>query len=153
MPAGGANRITNGVFNAENTQWQTNSVWWSGAQPWLTINLGGQFDISSFRVQADNNDSCMLQYWSDPASAFLDIYAVPMQPNGGGMATRPLFTLANPIQTDQLRFFATGGDNLCSVSQIQAFGTVVTATPEPASLLLMTTGFVAVGVVRRKRRI
>lgn len=96
VPAGGANRITNGVFNAENTQWQTNSVW-----------------------------------------------------NGGGMATRPLFTLATPVPTNQLRFFATGGDNSYSVSQIEAFGTVGTATPEPATLVLIATGFAALVASRQ----
>lgn len=151
LPVGGANRITNGVFNAESTQWQTNSVWWNGITPSLTINLGGLFDIVSFRVQADNNDTYMLQYWSEPASAFLNIYGVPAQPNGGGMATRPLFTLSTPIETNQLRFFATGGDNSYSVSQIEAFGTAVTATPEPASLLLLATGLVGVAVARRRK--
>ena len=116
VPAGSSNCITNGLLNAENTQWQTNSDWWNGLQPSRRINLGGLFDITSLRVQADNRDSYMLQYWSEPSSMFLDAYSVRSWLNGGGTATRAQYALASSIQTNKQRLFAADGDNSYSVS-------------------------------------
>jgi len=144
--------ITDGVFLAENTQWQTGTVWWNGTAPTLTMNLGGQFSISGFIVQADNNDTYALDYWT--GSAWALAWAVPVRANGGGMSTRPgganhslYYTLPSSIVTDQLRFRATGGDNSYSVSEIQADGVRL---PEPGGVLLAATALLGALALRRR---
>lgn len=144
--------ITNGVFLAENTHWQNGTVWWFGTAETLTMALGGRFSISGFIVQADNNDTYALDYWT--GSTWALAWAVPTRTNGGGMSTRPgganhslFYTLPSSIVTDQLRFRATGGDNSYSVSEIQADGVRL---PEPGGLLLGATALLGALALRRR---
>ncbi len=143
-----------GIFLPENRQWQTGTVWWNGLTPHLEIDLGGLFTISSMTVQADNNDTYVVKYLN--GSGGWDVaWNVPYRYNGGGMSTRPnpgeVFTLASPITTSKLWFAATGGDNMYSVSEIQAFGESP-AVPEVSSLALALCGLPSLTMLRRLRR-
>lgn len=144
--------VTDGIFLAENTHWQNGTVWWSTTAPTLTMDLGGLFSITGFIVQADNNDTYALDYWT--GSAWALAWTVPVRANGGGMSTRPggsnhnlFYALPSAIVTDQLRFYATSGDNSYSVSEIQAEGVQL---PEPGGLLLGATALLSTLTLRRR---
>ena len=105
-------------------------------------------------VQADDNDAYRVEYWT--GTAWQSAWEVPnYDAYGWGLQTRPnpdnnteKYLLPSPITTDKLRFMATSGDNCYSVSEIQAFGTLV---PLPASVLLLGSGLAGLAGVRRWR--
>jgi hypothetical protein len=143
--------IADGLFVAEQTQWNSGSWWWDedptvNASPVVTtIHLNQLYTIDSFTVQADNNDTYRLEYWDGAAFQLAwDIPAIA----GFGLMTRTSGLLPS-FSTDLLRFTATGGDNYYSVSEIQANG-FPTAVPEPATVLLLGSGLL--GVARRYRK-
>lgn len=146
------NSPVDGSFEPESQQWNNGSFWWDedpsvNASPVsYVIDLLSTVVVDQFRVQADNNDSYLLEYWDGAAwqSAFA-IGAV----GGFGLTTRDSGMLS-PITTSRLRFTATGGDNYYSVSEIQAF----TAVPELGVWAMMIIGFGAMGgLLRGSRRI
>jgi hypothetical protein len=144
--------VVNGIFVPEETQWNLAGIWWNGSDNPnnnFVINLGGQFSITSFQVQADDNDTYRISYLS--GANWIDAYDVPQDPSWG-LVTRPLYTLNTPIITSELMVTATSGDGYYSVSQVVANGTAVNATPEPATMALFGVGLVGLaGFVRRKR--
>lgn len=142
-------RIVNGIFAPESYQWNKDGIWWNGNENPdnnIVIDLGEFYTINSFVVQADNNDTYRLSYLGLD-SGWYDIPAI----SGWGLITRPEFFLASPIIASQLKFIATGGDGLYSVSQIVANGSLATV-PEPATMLLFGIGTASLTCLRRRHK-
>lgn len=140
----------NGIFEPEGQQWNNGSFWWDqdptvNATPvtWV-VQLDQAYTVDRFLVQADDNDSYLLEYWD--GGAWQNAYAVPFQPSFG-LVTRDSGTVG-AITTDRFRFTATAGDNYYAVSEIQAFQ----AVPEPGTWALMILGFGVIGSTLRRRR-
>jgi hypothetical protein len=144
--------IVDGAFVPESQQWNIDSWWWdedpsvNAAPVPTTIHLNNQYTIDRFVVQADNNDTYLLEYWN--GASWLSAWTAPAIP-GFGLETRDSGALT-PFTTDFLRFTATSGDNYYSVSEIQAFGALA-GVPEPAAWALMILGFGGVGAAMRRR--
>ncbi len=141
------------VFEPEGQQWNNGSFWWDqdpsvNASP-LTweVQLNQAYTVNQFLVQADDNDSYLLEYWD--GAAWQSAFAIPFSANGPGLRTRDSGVFA-AITTDRFRFTATGGDNYYSVSEIQAIQAF--AVPEPSTWALMIIGFGLVGNALRRRR-
>jgi hypothetical protein len=136
--------VDDGIFLAEGTLWTSGTVWWHGTSPEVIINLGMDYVIDKFKIQADNNDTYAIHAFDGGS----EVYVANFPTYGlGGMRTRPVYNIATPIVCDRLIFQATGGDNSYSVSEIQAFGSPV---PVPSSLLLLGSGLVGLGSLRQK---
>lgn len=140
--------VVDGIFFPERTEWDQGAVWWDnnffGGQN-IEIDLGGSFRINSFIVQADNNDTYRVSYLD--SGVWKSAWEVPAW-GGYGLITRPTENLLTPIITTALKFEATGGDDLYSVSEIQAFG----QAPVPPSVLLLGSGILSLMGWRRLRR-
>lgn len=142
-----------GTFQPTAQQWNKGSFWWDqdasvNASPvtW-TIQLNQLYTINQFKVQADDNDSYLLEYWTGSAWAnAFNIAAV----GGFGLQTRDSGILGVPITTNRLRFSAVSGDNYYSLGQLAAFGN--TAVPEPATWAMLILGFGVIGVTMRRRQ-
>lgn len=140
----------NGIFEPEGQQWNNGSFWWdqdpSINQSPVTweVQLDQAYTVDRFLVQADDNDSYLLEYWD--GAAWQSAYAVPFD-FSFGLQTRDSGTVG-AITTDRFRFTATAGDNYYSVSEIQAFQ----AVPEPATWAMLILGFGVVGHALRRRR-
>lgn len=154
VPAG---NLTDGLFEAEGTQWNFGSVWWNGdAHPenYALIDLGGLFNIERFTVQADDNDVYRIEY-KVGAGAWQTAWDIP-SPGGFGLRTSSTLLL-DPIVADYLRFTAIGGDAFYSVSEIQAFGQAVPVNPSevplPAALPLMLSGMGVLGFASRRKQV
>lgn len=128
--------LVDGTILPEGTEWTTGTVYWYWFnQNEITLNLTGTYSIDSFTVQADNNDTYELLYRDLSDNDWELAWTIPTQYNGGGMSTRYSGLLA-PITTNALLFRATGGDNMYSVSEIQANGNTPNApVPEPVSMV------------------
>jgi hypothetical protein len=139
-----------GTPPAEGTQWNNGSYWWDadlrvnqGPVTW-TLALNKQYAINQLLVQADHNDTYLVEYWN--GSAWVPIFNVGLV-DDPGLRTRDSGVFGT-ILTQQFRFSATGGDNYYSLGQFQAFGVV----PEPASWAMLIAGFGLVGAMSRRRR-
>lgn len=139
-----------GVFAPEGQQWNNGSFWWDqdpSVNPspvtW-TIQLQQAYTVDRFLVQADDNDSYLVEYWN--GSSWQNAFAVATS-CCFGLRTRDS-GLIGPITTDQFRFSATGGDGYYALSEFQAFQ----AVPEPGTWAMMIIGFGVLGSVLRRRR-
>ena len=146
--------VVDNVFLNEGRNWNIGTVWWdahslSGQN--IVLDLGDIYKINSFTVQADNNDKYRISYYNLIDNTWKTGWDVSTT-GGGGMRTRTSGLLANPITTNTLKFEAIQGDSYYSVSEIQAFGTLVsTPTPEPSSMVLGLMGLGSLlGFKRRK---
>jgi hypothetical protein len=149
--------VVDGIFMPKSQEWDKGSVWWNtdlGPGQNIQLDLGQTFNIESLIVQADDNDSYVLQYKNMQTGNWDLAWNIPVA-GGWGMQTRPnsnddteRYILSVPIITNALRISAgSQGDGWYSVSEIQAFGT---PTPEPSSLIL---GFLSIGgLLGLKRR-
>nr|WP_235945498.1 PEPxxWA-CTERM sorting domain-containing protein [Thermaurantiacus tibetensis] len=138
-----------GLFRPEMTQWNNGSFWWDqhpSVNPFelfWTVILDRPYTLNRLVVQADNNDSYIVEAWD--GARWTVVFDVP-EVDGFGLMTRdsgilPAFT------TDRLRFRATGGDLYHALSELQAF-----AVPEPATWAMLIAGFGLVGGTLRRRR-
>ena len=150
------NSIVDGLFLPERTQWNIGTLWWDthyptdsdAAQsppPRVWIDLGQEYLIDSFIVQADNNDSYGIFYKDSGSASWINILSIA----GWGMMTRPEYVLTNTIRTSGLMIQATGGDGYYSLSEVQAFGKAA-PVPEPTTMLLLGSGLVGLIGYRRK---
>ncbi len=142
--------LTDGITFSGNHRWSYNTVWWHGHEQdnAVEIDLGGNFNLNSFLVQADGNDTYFLQAYSK--GKWVEAATVPQSLDyRQGMVTRNISTTA--IQNvSKLRFGAKNGDGKYSVSEIQALGSAA-PVPEPETYAMMLAGLGMVGVALRKR--
>ncbi|MBS0481476.1 MAG: hypothetical protein JSR96_04870 [Proteobacteria bacterium] len=143
-----------GAFMPENTQWNNGSLWWdqdpsvNTGPVSVTYDFDHAYNLQRFVVQADDNDSYLLEYWN--GSSWNNAFAVPAVYTYG-LVTRDS-GLLGPFTASKLRFTATGGDNYYAVSEIQAFAEVTSAVPEPVTWITLVLGMFAVGAATRVRR-
>ncbi|SEL99035.1 hypothetical protein SAMN04489760_10228 [Syntrophus gentianae] len=155
MSGAAAGTLTDGVFRPRGTHWQSGTVWWNGTSSYAEIDLEGIYVINSMIAQADDNDAYLVQYHNIQTNTWETAWNVPNYDGyGSGMQTRPnpaddteRYMLSSSITTDALRFYATGGDNSYSVSEIQAYGSAV---PLPGALWLFAPGLAALAGFRKK---
>jgi PEP-CTERM motif len=159
-PSANVSTVYDGNFLPENQQWNIGSVWWDANVPGgdpasITLNLKHSYSLNEFIVQADNNDTYLLQYWNEGTHEWDNAFAVPTvctDTSCFGLTTRDSGVLGS-ITTDALRFTAPDtnqpGDGYFSVSEIQAFGVEV---PEPATWAMMLIGVAAIGAGMRMQR-
>jgi hypothetical protein len=138
--------LTDGIFHPASTQWDQNTVWWDERNPSSVGNSveiwpSAAVTVNRFVVQADDNDSYLLEYFD--GSSWQTAWSIPAV-GGWGMQTRDSGMLT-PITATAFRFSATGGDQYYSVSEIQA------CIPEPAEAGLMA-GVAAIGYAICRRR-
>jgi len=153
-PQPAASIVTDGIFFPEGTCYQS-GVYWDNVANSIDIDLQGVFQLTSAIVQADDNDTYILQY-RDPGGAFHDWWTVG--PSGSfGLITRP--NSSDPTQPQNLstvvaaglRFFAPpgSGDGQFAVAEIQVFAN--TDVPEPSPFILVLTGIVLFTFSRLRR--
>jgi hypothetical protein len=150
LPLAPATSVADDVFEPENQVWNDNSLWWdedasvNQTKPSIEIILTSAVTFDSFSVQADDNDTYLLEYWD--GSSWQSAWEVPPLWDYGLMK-RDSGLLATPITTDKLRISAVWGDGTYAVSEVQGF---LSAVPEPATWAMMLAGFGAVGFFMRR---
>jgi hypothetical protein len=144
--------IVNGTPQADGTQWNEGTAFWSGGVPdtadTLTITLANTASVDEIVLQADDNDAYQVNYWNGTAWTDLTTFSAV---GGWGLATRPELFLGAPVTTDAFQITAVGGDGDYAVGQFEALGTA--ATPEPATYTMILTGLGVLGAMVRRRRI
>ena len=144
--------VDDGVFMPDQNEWQLGSVWWNGydhPENSIIIDLQGPQTITSFVVQADDNDTYKLEYRNGASGTWTGVWDIPTW-GSWGVSTRPTEILGTPITATELRFTATGGDGWYSVSEVQAFGKP--GVPDAGcTWLLLGVSSVGLALLRRSR--
>ena len=153
-PIAAFSTLTDGVFLDESHQWNMGTVWWDSSSyaPNLDIDLQADYLISRIVVQADNNDEYLINLSDDLVVKPEGAIVIPAVA-GWGMMTRDI-VLPTPVLADRIRFGhhpSGAGDDLYSVSEIQAFGTP--AVPAPAAIMLLGSGLLTLIGCRHRVRI
>lgn len=145
--------IIDGVFLPEGTVWNAGTVYWDqddsvNEEPVsITFTLDQDYTFHRFVLQADNNDTYRIQYWT--GVSWSNVWTASVVANHPGLQTRTSDEL-DSITTSRLRITGGTGDNYFSVSEFQGFG--VAAAPEPGAWALMILGFGGAGAALRRRR-
>lgn len=157
QPAAGT--INNGSFLAETTCWLFGSFW-TGTSANIVIDLQGTFTISSAIIQADNNDTYLVEYQA-PDNSWNVWWNVPAAFNAGGVSTRPNFNQTSrqtlpTVSAKAIRVSATGGDDLYAVSELQVFGPASTPVGTPTlsqwGYIVLTASLMGYGLWELLRR-
>lgn len=142
--------------------------WHAAASYYFTYTGGGSTAASNFFpccttpldiffTQAVNGTA--FQYGSNPGpstfTAFLNgavVSTFTAYTGGSGFSTTEFWGFDESVSLDRIRIDAVNVNNAWVMDNLQVGA--VTATPEPATLLLLGTGFAGVlGVVRRRRAV
>lgn len=141
--------IASSTLAPDGQQWNNGSFWWDQTQTvspyYITVQLSQSFTFDHLVLQADNNDSYLVEYWN--GSGWQSIFTAGTV-GGWGLMTRDSGILAN-FTTNQFRLSAIDGDQYYAISGFQAF---TAGVPEPATWALMILGFGAIGGAMRRRR-
>ena len=143
--------ITDGIFTANQQQWNVGTVWWNTGYTnnYIQIDLGGLFNINRLTLQADNNDTYRVSYL-DQANSWVNL--IDMNPPDAWGMTTVTNTLPQSILARGFRISdGPSGDCCNSVSEFQAFG--VAAVPEPETYGMLLAGAGIMGAILRRRRI
>lgn len=145
--------VTDGVFVTQWQQWNIGTVFWNGSgggdsNNYIDIALNHQAVINSITLQADNNDDYLIQY-RNGAGPWANLLTIS-PPRNWGMSTASA-TLGAPVTADAFRILSVGGDGYYSVSEFQAFGTVV-AVPEPETYAMLLAGLGLMGFIARRKK-
>lgn len=154
-PPAAASTITDGTKAPTGQHWQgpggsdVRTVWWTNPGTYFEIALGALFDVSGFKLNADNNDKYVVSWWN--GGSWVEAFNTIGLPRDAtwGMANWNV-TLGSTVTTDRLRVHAEGPDFLYSVSELEAIGTA--SVPEPATVVLLGTGLAGIALVARRRR-
>ena len=158
-PGGGSvygdlSTAVDGVF-CDGCAWNSAGPYWYSLVSYIDIDFGGVFAISSALVQAESNNTYLLQY-RDPLGVYHDWWDIPVGALPfGELSTRPNYldnTEWQPltgVSATGVRVWATSAVNgNLSVSEIQVLGD----TPEPATFALVLMGLAGLGGLARRRR-
>lgn len=147
---------------AEWTAWTApTNVWWYGLAPNLVIDLQQAYTIDDVILQVDNNDYYKVDYSLDNSS-WNNLFYIRAADGEVGWGMDTMSTVSgdpeyisgidfSPVNARYIKFYATGGDNMYSISELQVYGQA-NAVPEPATVLLLGSGFLSAAVIRRKLR-
>lgn len=141
--------VVDGVYLPNGTQWNTGTVFWSGAYDAdsVTITLAGTASVSSLTLQADNNDDYLVRYL-DTADTWHSLTTI--SPHRSWGMDMGYATLSSPVLAKAFSISAVGGDGYYSVSEFQANG--VMAVPEPETYAMLLAGLGVMGAVARRRK-
>jgi hypothetical protein len=140
--------ITQGDWLPIGTQWNTNTVYWSGSianSPVITINLGSLYNISSINLEADNNDTYRIAYQGQN-----NIWTVlaDINPNRSWGLDMGSISGLNNVFAKALSISAIDGDGQYAVARLEAIGT----TPLPAALPLFGSAILCLGALAQRKR-
>jgi hypothetical protein len=116
---GATGRLTDGQVAPEGGVWDSSlAVRMSAEATVVTFDLGGDRTLRSFLVQADANDTYLIEGSSD-GIGFAPLGEVPRLAGQHGLRSRALRVA--PATVRFLRIGSSSGDGRASISEIQAF--------------------------------
>jgi hypothetical protein len=116
---GDAGRLTDGRVAPEGGAWNSDlAVRMAAAETELTFDIGSARTLRSLLVQADANDSYLVEGSMDGVG-FVRVGEIPRLEGVHGLRLRALRVAASPLRF--LRLSTSSGDGRASISEIQAF--------------------------------
>ena len=142
-----ASTVTDGAYLPNGTQWNVDTVFWTGGANTITVELAAAANVTHLDLQADNNDDYGVSY-RDLGGTWHSLTTIsPHRSWGTDMGDA---TFAG-VDATAFAITAVGGDGYYSVSEFQAIGTTL-AVPEPETYALMLLGLAGVGMAARRRK-